>query len=300
MNDRYFSCTKAFVATLRAGSMTAAATDLKTTKSAISQKIALLEADLGLTLLDRSGRSVKATSAGRRVFDICLVSVDAAAQAEVELGLERGDRVEGRVSISGPNSLLETIFLPLIEGLQQAYPEIKLELHADDAKSDFATDDIDLSFRTRGRDKSRDVAISLPVAPRAPFASPGLLQRFEAISSPSDLTKLPVVLRVQEARVWSFRNGEGLQQDACPHPAYLVNTMELAHAAAKLASGVAMLPVLLAQPDVRDGTLVPLLQDWSVDPVKVTLLCRAKRLAVPAVAAVRRHIIEECRSRSGT
>lgn len=300
MNDRFFSCSKAFVATLRAGSMSAAAADLKTTKSAISQKIAVFEADLGLTLLDRSGRSVKATSAGERIFNICVDSVDAAAQAEAELGLKRGDRVEGRVSLSGPNSLLETIFLPMIEGLQREYPEIELELNADDARSDFSTDDIDLSFRTGERDRGRDVAVSLPVAPRAPFASPKFLHRFDAPSTPSDLSGPPVILRTQEAPVWSFRNSDGVQQDVYPEPAIRVNTMELARAAAKFGTGIAMLPEQLAKSDVSDGTLLRLLPDWSLKPIKVTLICRAQRLSMPAVAAVRRHIIEQFRSQSGS
>lgn len=280
--------------------MSAAAEVLKTTKSAISQKVALLEADLGLTLLDRSGRAVRATSAGERVFDICVASVDAAASAEVELGLERGDAVAGRVSLSGPNSLLETVFLPMIDRLLQKFPDIELELHADDAKSDFSTDDIDLSFRTGERFKGRDVAVALPVAPRAPFGSPKLLRRFDPLTAPSDLANLPAVLRTQEMPKWTFHNSDGVPQDACPNPAFRVNTMELALAGAKLGVGVAILPELLAKQDVENGTLVRLLPDWSLNPVKVTLLCRAQRLSVPAVAAVRRHIVEECRSRSAS
>jgi len=50
MNDRFYSCAKALVATVRTGSMSAAAANLKTTKSAISQKLSFFEAELGLTL----------------------------------------------------------------------------------------------------------------------------------------------------------------------------------------------------------------------------------------------------------
>jgi DNA-binding transcriptional LysR family regulator len=187
----------------------------------------------------------------------------------------------------------------LIDGLRRKFPAIELELHADDAKSDLSTDDFDLSIRTGDQRRGRDVAVALPVAPRAPFASPKLLRRFASPMTPSDLANLPAVMRMQEPPVWSFHTSDSVRKDACPKPAFQVNTMELALASAKLGEGVAILPEFLVERDVKNGTLVRLLPDWSLDPVKVSLPCRAQRLSIPAVAVVRRLIVEECKSRSG-
>ncbi|MGH1481984.1 MAG: LysR family transcriptional regulator [Geminicoccales bacterium] len=294
MNDRFYSCAKALVATIRAGSMSAAAVELKTTKSAISQKLALFEAELGLTLLDRSGRAVTPSAAGHRIFDICVGLVDAALEAEANLGLVKGDTIAGRVSISGPNSLLSTIFVPMMPGLQDQYPDIELELHADDSRTDFAADDIDLAFRTGTPSKGRNIVATLPSTQRAPYASPDFLSRIGPIKQPGDLEAIPSILRQQESVPWSFQNVAGNQQTITPKAVLRVNTMELAHAAARTGHGIAMLPSLLAQAEVASGTLVRLIPEWSVDLVKMSLLCRAARLSAPPVAAIRRYILDAC------
>ncbi|MES0824823.1 LysR family transcriptional regulator [Ruegeria sp. SCP11] len=295
MNDRFYSCAKALVATVRAGSMSAAAAELNTTKSAISQKLALFEAELGLVLLDRSGRAVTPTSAGRRIFEICAGPVDAALEAEAELGFARSGKIAGRVSVSGPNSLLGTVFVPLLAGLQSRYPSVELELHADDSRSDFAADDIDLAFRTGSADKGRFISATLPPARRAPYASPTLLEHVQDVVRPADLLSLQCVVRTQEPSKWVFKNDDGRQEVVTPPIGLRVNTMELAYSAVLRGHAVAMLPTLLAQQDERAGNLVRLLPDWSTEPVPLTLLCRPERLAAPQVAAVRKFILEACK-----
>ncbi|TMV10094.1 LysR family transcriptional regulator [Ruegeria sediminis] len=294
MNDRFYSCAKALVATVRAGSMSAAAAELKTTKSAISQKIALFEAELGLTLLDRSGRAVTPTAAGRRIFGICVGPVDVALEAEAELGLARGDAIAGRVSISGPNSLLGVVFIPMMPGLRDRYPDIELELRADDSRSDFATDDIDLAFRTGAVAKGRIIAAALPPTQRAPYANPEFLNHLPPITQPEDLTDTPCILRQQESAAWSFESVAGKRQTVAPKVGLRVNTMELAHSAAQAGHGIAMLPLPLAQTAVETGALARLLPDWFADPVNLALLCRPARLSDPAVATVRRYILDAC------
>ncbi|WP_170387555.1 LysR family transcriptional regulator [Ruegeria atlantica] len=295
MNDRFYSCAKALVATVRAGSMSAAAAELNTTKSAISQKLALFEAELGLVLLDRSGRAVTPTSAGRRIFEICAGPVDAALEAEAELGFARSGKIAGRVSISGPNSLLGTMFVPLLTGLQTRFPDVELELHADDSRSDFAADDIDLAFRTGSAGKGRFISTALPPARRAPYASPTLLEQVQEVARPADLLSLPCVLRTQEPCKWVFKNDDGRQEVVTPPIGLRVNTMELAYSVVLRGHAVAMLPTLLAQQDEHVGSLVRLLPDWFTEPVPLTLLCRPERLAAPQVSAVRQHIMEACK-----
>ncbi|WP_299842489.1 LysR family transcriptional regulator [uncultured Roseovarius sp.] len=294
MNDRFYTCAKALVATVRAGSISAAANELQTTKSAISQKITFFEAELGLTLLDRSGRAVTPTAAGRRIFDLCVGPVDAAMETAANLGLLKSGAVAGRVSISGPNSLLGTVFVPLLAGLRTSYPDIDLELHADDSKTDFAADDIDLAFRSGPASKGKYVSATLPSAQRALYASPAFLELTGPITKLSDLANAPCVLRIQEDPEWAFQHADGRRQSVVPCVGLRVNTMELSHAAVQEGHGAALLPSILTQPDVHKKTLVRLLPDWSTDPVDLSLLCRSQRLSAPPVAAVRRYILENC------
>lgn len=282
------------MATVRAGSMSAAAKQLNTTKSAVSQKLALFEAELGLTLLDRSGRAVTPTAAGLRIFEICVSPVDSAAKAEADLGLARRDEIAGRVSIAGPSSLLGTVFVPLMDGLRTRYPDIELELYADDSRTDFAASDVDLAFRTGNVTKGRYVSAAFPSVQRALYASPAFLDRVGPVDQPGRLAEIPCVLRVQEAAEWSFQDSMGRRATVEPWCHLKVNTMELAHASVGNGHGAALLPSLLAASDVENGTLVHLMPAWSVDPLKMSLLCRAERLSVPSVAAVRKYVRETC------
>ena len=127
-------------------------------------------------------------------------------------------------------------------------------------------------------------------------ASPEFLTRFPPMTQPDILKDIPCILRQQEADRWSFQTATGVRQTVTPKPGLRVNTMELVHAAACAGRGIALLPSLLAQAEVKSGTLVPVLPNWSADPVLLSLLCRASRLSVPPVAAVRQYILDACNS----
>ncbi len=204
MNDNFYSNARAFVATIRAGTMTAAAHELKTTKSGVSQKVSHLETDLGLKLLDRSGRSVNATAAGQRIFDICAPMIDAALEAEARLGEGFGETLSGRVAISGPNSFLTSVIMPIVAKFTPEHPDVRIEIKASDWNVDFAAADIDLGFRIGETPKGRFIMKRLMTAKRQLCASADLLKRHPAIDCPLGLADVPCVLRHQEARSWRF------------------------------------------------------------------------------------------------
>lgn len=294
MNDRFYANARAFVATIRTGSMTAAARDLKTTKSGVSQKVSYLEADLGLKLLNRSGRAVVATAAGDRIFDICVPMVDAALEAEARLGEGAGEELAGRVAVSGPNSFLTTVIMPLVAEFAAEHSKVRVELKASDWSVDFATADIDLGFRIGPVPKGRFIRTQLSKTQRLLCASPSILNLHTGLAEPSDLAGLPCILRQQENQIWPLLGPGQRVETVRPLHIFLVDTMEMARSAAIEGAGIALLPRLVAQPEFDAGKLVPLLPQWRSEAVDVTLLCRPNSLPKPQVAAIRRFFIESC------
>lgn len=73
-----------FVSACEAGSLSALARQLGRTQSSVSQHIARLEAELGVTLLDRQARGVEPTEAGQILRNLALEGLDA-----IEVGLQR-------------------------------------------------------------------------------------------------------------------------------------------------------------------------------------------------------------------
>ena len=274
--------------------MTAAARELMTTKSGISQKVSLLENDLDLKLLERRGRAVVPTAAGERMFDLFVPMVDAALEAEARLIEGRGETLSGRVAVSGPNSFMTSVAMPILAEFSADHPNVQIELRASDWRVDFASADIDLGFRIGPVPQGRFIRNALAVTERTLYGSPDFLRRNAEVRRPPDLAGVQCILRHQEPSTWRLLGPRKQLETVNPARMIIVDTMEMAQSAAIEGAGVALLPKLVATPDIEAGKLVAVMPEWSSEPVDVTLLCRPNSLPKPQVAAIRRFILDRC------
>ncbi|GAA4416959.1 LysR family transcriptional regulator [Georgenia halophila] len=108
--------------------MLAAADVLRVSPSAVSQQIARLEAETGVTVLDRQPSGAVLTSAGRLLAEV-------AERIEAELGetrralAELGGDVSGVVVVGAFQTVIRAVLVPLLEELEQALPGIDLIVH---------------------------------------------------------------------------------------------------------------------------------------------------------------------------
>ena len=109
------------------GTVTAVAEALSYTPSAVSQQLAALERDAGVPLLERVGRGVRLTDAGRRLVihaDAVLARLEAA-----EADLERASGgVTGRVRIASFQTAAHALVVPALGALEERYPQLECEL----------------------------------------------------------------------------------------------------------------------------------------------------------------------------
>jgi len=113
-----------FLAVVEEGSFTRAAEKLFRTQPAVSMAIQRLEAELGETLIDRSGRELTLTDAGRLVYDC------ARQQENLHRGLlnqltELRNKAAGRLVI-GANESMTLYLLPHLSSFRRSYPKVKL------------------------------------------------------------------------------------------------------------------------------------------------------------------------------
>ena len=109
------------------GSFSAAAQALAYSQSAVSQQIAVLEREAGARLVERQGRRVRLTDAGRalvRRADAILAELDA---ADAELRAIAGLRA-GRVRVSTFASAATTLLPAAVTAFRAAHPEVRVEL----------------------------------------------------------------------------------------------------------------------------------------------------------------------------
>src|SRR5215207_6755096 len=124
-----------FVAVADARGFTAAARELGVSASAVSQAVRKLEAQLGVTLLQRSTRSVHLTEAGERLYATvapALADVRTAAAALRDLSTEPRGTLRLHVS-TGATEFLRG---PLVADFLAAHPHVRLAVEVDDERLD--------------------------------------------------------------------------------------------------------------------------------------------------------------------
>ncbi|MET7445389.1 MULTISPECIES: LysR family transcriptional regulator [unclassified Streptomyces] len=114
-------------AVVTSGSVTAAARNLGYTPSAVSQQMAALEKEAGIALLERSGRGVRPTDAGRLLNEYATLIGDHVAEAETALADLRAGRT-GRVAVRYFASAGAALVAPALARLRSEHPGVQTEL----------------------------------------------------------------------------------------------------------------------------------------------------------------------------
>ena len=135
-----------FAAIVEQGSISAAAEQLNLSKSVLSQHLKALELELGLTLLKRTTRRQTLTDAGAKFYEKCKYLNDIADSAWQQLEPLKTE-AQGKVKITAPHALMETLVVPAIIELLKQHPKLKPELISEDKHLDFMEHNIDLAIR---------------------------------------------------------------------------------------------------------------------------------------------------------
>lgn len=118
---------RTFVRVAEMGSFSKAAIELDVAQPALSRQVRLLETDLRVTLLQRTGRGVVLTDAGKRLFEHAVGILQLVARAREDLGTNR-DEATGRIVVGLPPSMGRMLTLPLVDQFKDALPKARLAI----------------------------------------------------------------------------------------------------------------------------------------------------------------------------
>src|SRR3990170_3380510 len=135
----------AFAAVAEAGSFTAAAERLNTTKSAVSQAVAVIERDLGTQLLQRSTRKLAITEAGEAFLVDCRALL-AGAEAAMERARTGGAQLSGTLRLTSPHGTAGLV-AGWIATYRERYPALRVDYVPTDRKLDLIAERFDLAIR---------------------------------------------------------------------------------------------------------------------------------------------------------
>ncbi|GAB3387332.1 LysR family transcriptional regulator [Massilia agri] len=258
----------AFVAVARAGGFRDAARLNDSSASGLSDAVRRLEARLGVRLLNRTTRSVVPTEAGRSLLarlDPVLSEVDKAL--DVVNGFR--DTPAGTLRLNVPMSAARLVLPSIVPRFLAAYPEITLEVTAEESFVDVLAAGCDAGIRYEERLEQDMVAV--PIGPRvqrfAAAASPDYLARRGRPDHPRDLLQ-HACLRGRfpsgAAIAWEFeRDGERLSVNPSgPLLVQIGGAVDLAVDAAVAGTGIVYLFEDWLRPYIERGELAPVLEAW--------------------------------------
>ena len=256
----------AFVAVADHLSFRAAASRLGVTPSALSHTMRQLEERLGVRLLHRTTRSVSVTDAGHRLLERLRPAIEQIAGALEDLNQERS-RPVGRLRIYAIRAAAAAVIAPVWQRFLSTYPEVHLELQLGQAPVDIVAKGFDAGIGPQDR-AAADMIIVRVMGPMkvVVVGAPAYFARRQRPRTPDDLARHTCVQfrRAADGAVyeWAFeRNGKS--QKIPVDGRVMVDDPDLAVRAAVDGLGIAYTIEAQAEPFLRSGQLVRVLEDWS-------------------------------------
>ena len=275
---------QAFIAVARAGGFREAARVGNVSASSLSETVRRLETGLGVRLLNRTTRSVAPTEAGARLLERL-----GPALGEVEAALDvvngfRG-RPAGTLRLNVPVVAAKLVLPRLLPPFLAAYPDIRMEVTAEDSFVDILASGCDAGIRYDERLEQDMIAV--PIGPRrqrfACVAAPDYLDRHGTPRHPRDLAghqRLGHRFASGRLAAWDFERG-GRRYRIAPNGPLIATSMQMEIAAAVAGLGIAAGFHEFFAAELARGTLVEVLSDW-MEPFSGPSLYYHSRRLIPA------------------
>lgn len=249
---------------VEAGSISLAAEQMDTVKSAVSKRLKELEKRLNVTLLQRTTRRQTLTEAGHRYYQHCLRLLDDIAEAEAQISAIEAE-LSGKLRISAPVSFGLMHLGPALQEFQLIHPLIEMSVDFNDRLVDLIADGFDLAIRISRLNDSTLIAKKLSYTRLLVTASPEYLAFHGSPVIPTDLTHNHSVLHYRNSsEIWQF------MQDGSPVSLHLnsklsANNGHFLRDAAIAGHGIIVSPDFLCYEAIQSGQLQVILRDYMHD-----------------------------------
>jgi DNA-binding transcriptional LysR family regulator len=277
-----FKSIETFLWVVTLGSFRGAAQRLNTTQPAISQRIAQLEREMGVKLLNRDHRVASPTTSGRQL----MVYAEKLIGLRSEMMAEVGDRsaMRGVMRLGVAETIVHTWLSRLIKSVNTAYPNLSLEIEVDitpNLSARLLAQEIELAFVLGPLSASSVRNRPLCDYPIGFLASPSLGLGNGPLTV-HDLAKFPIITFPRKTQPYEIVRSLFNRPDLPP--------IRL-HASASLATvihmaieglGIAVIPTAIVENELADGRLQLLSTDLKISPLTFS----ASWLASPDTVAV--------------
>jgi DNA-binding transcriptional LysR family regulator len=255
-----------FATVADASSFSEAARRLKMPISTVSRRIAELEDQLGVRLLERSTRNLRLTDVGSEVLEQARRSVEVSEAIENVVS-NRLSNISGLLRLSAPPSISDAMLQPMVGAFHASYPDVRVEIFVTDRYVDHIAEGIDLVFRI-GAGAERDsslVAKKIMTYRHRLLASPAYLEKSKPLEKPQDLLghRLLAFAYFKAESSWTFHHVNGKDRETLSFLPHLsMNDFTGLASALVAGGGIGDLPPVVQPELVRDGRLVEVMPEW--------------------------------------
>src|SRR5471032_2513081 len=245
-------------------SFASAAAELRLSKATVSKAIGRLESRLGALLIIRSARRFELTDAGRQLVGRA-AQILAEGEAAEALTQAQARTPRGLVRLAAPMSFGALHVAPLLPEFLAAFPEISIDLHLSDARTDVIGEGFDAAIRIAVQPGASLVVQPLCEMPRYLVGSPAYLDKHGRPKHPLHLTEHRCIgySYTMNSEVWRFRKGSK-SASVRPSGPLRVNNGDAMMPALIAGTGLGILPEFFLCEALESKRLVRLLPDWSI------------------------------------
>ena len=243
-----------------------AAVKLGISPSAVSQSIRVLEQRLGLVLFNRTTRSVCLTEIGERYLERVQPALEQLSNASQELGRE-ANHPAGLLRVNVPQAAYLIVLQPILRRFMAAYPEINLEIRAENHLVDIVGQGFDAGIRFGNAVEKDMVAVAIgPPLKAQIIASPEYITQFGQPEHPRDLLQHDCISfrhsSSGQIERWEFDNGQE-KIDLQIKGRLILNDSEILVRSALDGLGIAYMINGYIEPFIKQGRLLRILEEWS-------------------------------------
>lgn len=278
--DRFHEI-EVFIAVNDAGSFAKAGRRLRMSPPAVTRAVSALEDRLGARLFQRTTRRLAITDVGAQFLESARRILDDLGSAERE-ALGATATARGHLTVTASVTFGRSLLAPVARQFLAEYPEITLSVLLLDRISNLIEEGIDAAIRIGPLPDSTMVARRLGSVHRILVASPDYIERHGKPATPADLTRHAMIAftGLMPNREWRYLDGRSGKAVSF-QPRLEINDAVAAIAAAEAGDGITVALSYMVARQIREGSLVQILEDLTPPAVPVHLVFPQSRLLAP-------------------
>jgi len=263
-----------FAKIVEVNSLSEAARRLKMPVSTVSRRLAELEDQLGVRLLERSTRNLRLTHVGADILDAARKTLEA-EEAIASIVSSELSEVSGLLRLSAPPSISDTLLAPLVGAFQTSYPNVRVQILIADRMVDHIAEGVDLAFRFGNLKDSALVARKLLRYRHQLVATPAYLRAAPLPENPQELLRYRLLTfsHWRPESHWTFSHASGDRTETITFRPHLAMNDFAGLLAALLADGgISDLPPIVQPELLRNGRLVEVMPEWHFPAMDLSLV----------------------------